>query len=244
MIVQELHKIQHEFGYLPREQLFALHERLNAGKTDRRDEIKLYQLHQVASFFPHFRLEPPPAADVRVCRDMACFMNGGPECRATPRSARGRNRRKASRGRRRFVPRTMRSAAGRRDQRSSLSRQDDRRTAAARANGGRWRSPAAAIGRSLGRSVGRSILTTAGQPTPASSGMSKIGRPTNRSNHGCHGHCPEWPCRLQDMPTQGRGHGTPSIAPSTDHDGNPTRQQGVHLQRCAHRRPADHVSPS
>ncbi len=82
MLVQELHKIQHEFGYLPREQLFALQERLNAGKTDGRDEIKLYQLHQVASFFPHFRLEPPPAADVRVCRDMACFLNGGPGCRA------------------------------------------------------------------------------------------------------------------------------------------------------------------
>jgi NADH:ubiquinone oxidoreductase subunit F (NADH-binding)/NADH:ubiquinone oxidoreductase subunit E len=82
VIVQELHKIQHEFGYLPRAQLFALQEQLNAGKADRRDEIKLYQLHQVASFFPHFRLEPPPAADVRVCRDMACFLNGGPECRA------------------------------------------------------------------------------------------------------------------------------------------------------------------
>ena len=82
MIVQELHRIQHEWGYLPREQLLALVERLNAGKTDRREETKLYQLHQVASFFPHFRLEPPPAADVRVCRDMACFMYGGPEYRA------------------------------------------------------------------------------------------------------------------------------------------------------------------
>jgi formate dehydrogenase beta subunit len=82
MIVQELHKIQHEFGYLPREQLFALQERLNAGRPEAKDQIKLYQLHQVASFFPHFRLEPPPAADVRVCRDMACFLNGGPECRA------------------------------------------------------------------------------------------------------------------------------------------------------------------
>jgi formate dehydrogenase beta subunit len=82
MIVQELHKIQHEFGYLPREQLFALQERLNAGRSESKDQFKLYQLHQVASFFPHFRLEPPPAADVRVCRDMACFLNGGPECRA------------------------------------------------------------------------------------------------------------------------------------------------------------------
>jgi formate dehydrogenase beta subunit len=82
MIVQELHKIQHDWGYLPREQLLALVERLNAGKTDRREETKLYQLHQIASFFPHFRLEPPPVVEVRVCRDMACFMHGGPEYRA------------------------------------------------------------------------------------------------------------------------------------------------------------------
>ncbi len=82
MLVQELHKIQHEWGYLPRERLLALVDRLNAGKTDRRDETKLYQLHQIASYFPHFRMEPPPAADVRVCRDMACFMHGGPECLA------------------------------------------------------------------------------------------------------------------------------------------------------------------
>jgi NADH:ubiquinone oxidoreductase subunit E len=39
MIVQELHKIQHEFGYLPREQLFALQERLNAGKSEAKVQI-------------------------------------------------------------------------------------------------------------------------------------------------------------------------------------------------------------
>ncbi len=82
MIVQELHHIQDKFGWLPREQLLALRDRLNEGKSDRDQQTKLYQLHQIASFFPHFRLEPPPAADVRVCRDMACFMCGGPELRA------------------------------------------------------------------------------------------------------------------------------------------------------------------
>ena len=75
MIVQELHKIQHKWGYLPRAELQLLTERLNTGKSDRREETKLYQLHQIASFFPHFRLEPPPAVDLRVCRDMACFMH-------------------------------------------------------------------------------------------------------------------------------------------------------------------------
>ncbi len=81
MIIQELHHIQDEHGYLKREEMLALVKRLNAGEPDHRKQTKLYQLHQVASFFPHFRLEQPPPADVRVCRDMACFMQGGPECR-------------------------------------------------------------------------------------------------------------------------------------------------------------------
>src|SRR5204863_2318263 len=28
----------------------------------------------VASFFPHFRLEPPPPVDLRVCTDMSCHL--------------------------------------------------------------------------------------------------------------------------------------------------------------------------
>ena len=63
MIVQELHKIQHEHGYLPREELIAL---ANRTKTH------LHSIQEVASFFPHFRTEKPPATTVRVCRDMSC----------------------------------------------------------------------------------------------------------------------------------------------------------------------------
>lgn len=78
MIVQELHHIQQEFGYLPREQLLALERRLNAGADDK-EQVKLYQLHQVATYFPHFRLTPPPRVRVDVCRDMACHMQGAGE---------------------------------------------------------------------------------------------------------------------------------------------------------------------
>lgn len=67
MIVQELHAIQHRCGYLPKDELVALSARINQ---------PLRRLHAVASSFPHYRLEPPPRVDVRVCRDMACHMAG------------------------------------------------------------------------------------------------------------------------------------------------------------------------
>ncbi len=68
MIVQELHKIQHEHGYLPEDQLRALSQRTGE---------PLHRLHEVASFFPHYQLQPPPAAEVKVCCDMACHLAGG-----------------------------------------------------------------------------------------------------------------------------------------------------------------------
>ena len=51
MIIHELKTIQEEHGYLPAEALQALSRRLN---------VPLYRLHGVASFYPHFRLQPPP----------------------------------------------------------------------------------------------------------------------------------------------------------------------------------------
>ena len=67
MIFDELREIQRQFGYLPAEQLRALASRI---------DLPLYRLHGVASFYPHFRLAPPPKADVRVCQDMSCHLRG------------------------------------------------------------------------------------------------------------------------------------------------------------------------
>ena len=67
MIVQELHHIQHRHRYLPDVELRKL-----AARTG----TPLYRLQEVASFFPHFRLEPPPDVEVRVCHDMACHQGG------------------------------------------------------------------------------------------------------------------------------------------------------------------------
>jgi NADH:ubiquinone oxidoreductase subunit F (NADH-binding)/NADH:ubiquinone oxidoreductase subunit E len=67
MIVQELHHIQSRHRYLPEAELRKLAERTG---------MPLHRLHEVASFFPHFHLEPPPAVELSVCHDMACHQHG------------------------------------------------------------------------------------------------------------------------------------------------------------------------
>jgi NADH:ubiquinone oxidoreductase subunit F (NADH-binding)/NADH:ubiquinone oxidoreductase subunit E len=73
MIVQELHKIQQNYGYLPKSELRSLAKRI---------QTPLYRIHEVASFFPHFHLEPGPAVEVHVCHDMACQLRGAAQLRA------------------------------------------------------------------------------------------------------------------------------------------------------------------
>src|SRR5262249_41807284 len=69
MIVQELHAVQERCGYLPEAELRALAERLR---------VPLHRLHEVASFYPLYRLVPGSPAEVKVCRDMACHLHGAP----------------------------------------------------------------------------------------------------------------------------------------------------------------------
>jgi NADH:ubiquinone oxidoreductase subunit F (NADH-binding)/NADH:ubiquinone oxidoreductase subunit E len=73
MIIQELNHLQERHGYLPDAELRALSKRLN---------VPLHRLHEVASFYPLYRLTPPPAVTVDVCRDMACHIHGAPKLRA------------------------------------------------------------------------------------------------------------------------------------------------------------------
>ena len=54
-IQHELNKIQHRCGYLPAEELKALSQ-LAESQGER---LPLHRLHEVASFYPHYRLEKP-----------------------------------------------------------------------------------------------------------------------------------------------------------------------------------------
>ncbi len=69
MIVQELLAIQERCGFLPAEELRALSKRI---------QKPLHSLHEVASFYPHFKLKAPPRVEVEVCQDMACHLRGSP----------------------------------------------------------------------------------------------------------------------------------------------------------------------
>jgi NADH:ubiquinone oxidoreductase subunit F (NADH-binding)/NADH:ubiquinone oxidoreductase subunit E len=72
MFVPQLRAIQERCGYLPPEEIKDLSARL---------DVPLHRLHEVISFFPHFRREPPPDVEVRVCRDQACYLRGAADCR-------------------------------------------------------------------------------------------------------------------------------------------------------------------
>jgi NADH:ubiquinone oxidoreductase subunit F (NADH-binding)/NADH:ubiquinone oxidoreductase subunit E len=73
VIFDDLRAIQLRYGFLPKAELEGL---------SRRTQTPLYQIHSVSSFYPHFHLAPPAKAEIRVCADMSCHLNGACELRA------------------------------------------------------------------------------------------------------------------------------------------------------------------
>ena len=67
MVVESLRAIQEKNGYISSKDLHELSEKLS---------LPVYQLHGVASFYPMFRLQPPPKAAVHVCTDLLCHLRG------------------------------------------------------------------------------------------------------------------------------------------------------------------------
>jgi NADH:ubiquinone oxidoreductase subunit F (NADH-binding)/NADH:ubiquinone oxidoreductase subunit E len=66
-LIPMLMEIQERLGWLPREELEAL---------AREHKRPLYEIQGLVSFYPHFRTEPPAGVTVRVCHDLACWLNG------------------------------------------------------------------------------------------------------------------------------------------------------------------------
>ena len=73
MIFDDLRAIQLRYGFLPKAELEGLSQRA---------QTPLYQIHSVASFYPHFHLALPAKAEIRVCADMSCHLNGACGLRA------------------------------------------------------------------------------------------------------------------------------------------------------------------
>jgi NADH:ubiquinone oxidoreductase subunit F (NADH-binding) len=73
-----LQDLQHQRGYLPREALHELAERL---------KVPFFEVYGVASFYPHFRFAPPTHLDIRVCTDLSCHLAGAQAFRATLQAA-------------------------------------------------------------------------------------------------------------------------------------------------------------
>jgi NADH:ubiquinone oxidoreductase subunit F (NADH-binding)/NADH:ubiquinone oxidoreductase subunit E len=67
-IVAQLRAIQRAHGFIPADRLRELSKRTGT---------PLHQLHGVITFFPHFRVAPPPPVEVLVCDDLSCHRRGG-----------------------------------------------------------------------------------------------------------------------------------------------------------------------
>jgi NADH:ubiquinone oxidoreductase subunit F (NADH-binding)/NADH:ubiquinone oxidoreductase subunit E len=69
-LIPSLNAIQREHGWLPHEELVRL------SRDTRRP---LYEIEGLTSFYPHFRVQPPPRIEITVCRDLSCWLHGGEE---------------------------------------------------------------------------------------------------------------------------------------------------------------------
>ncbi len=67
-LLESLHRIQHEYGYLSGEAMEIIARQLGMFPA---------QVYGAASFYDEFRFEPPPATTVRWCSGPACRMRNG-----------------------------------------------------------------------------------------------------------------------------------------------------------------------
>jgi NADH:ubiquinone oxidoreductase subunit F (NADH-binding)/NADH:ubiquinone oxidoreductase subunit E len=73
MLIQALQDLQHHHGYLPRQALQELADRL---------KVPFFEVYGVASFYPHFRFEPLAGTEVKICTDLSCHLAGASSVKA------------------------------------------------------------------------------------------------------------------------------------------------------------------
>lgn len=69
-LIHMLMDIQHENGYIPRESIFYLSERLS---------IPVNEVMRIATFYKTFSLKPKAKHVVKVCSGVSCHLKGGKE---------------------------------------------------------------------------------------------------------------------------------------------------------------------
>ncbi|MFP8882027.1 MAG: NAD(P)H-dependent oxidoreductase subunit E [Myxococcota bacterium] len=77
-LINELMQLQQRDGWLTTDGLRELAERRG---------LPLYRLEGAASFYSHFRREPPKKFEIEVCRDLSCQLAGGKEAYERLRAA-------------------------------------------------------------------------------------------------------------------------------------------------------------
>ncbi len=67
-LIMVLHKVQEEFGYVPRDAADLVSELL---------EVPLAKIYGVITFYHFFKLNKPGTYNIQVCMGTACYLKGG-----------------------------------------------------------------------------------------------------------------------------------------------------------------------
>jgi NADH-quinone oxidoreductase subunit E len=67
-LIMILHKVQEEYGYIPREIALELSRKLN---------VPLAKIYGVVTFYHFFKLKKPGKHIIAVCMGTACYLKGG-----------------------------------------------------------------------------------------------------------------------------------------------------------------------
>jgi len=67
-LIMILHRVQQEFGYLPRPAVIKLSQMLNT---------PLAKIYGVVTFYHFFKLNKPGRHNIQVCMGTACYLKGG-----------------------------------------------------------------------------------------------------------------------------------------------------------------------